>query len=174
MKLLSLLRDIEPEQLPWERRKGALDADKTVRSNWRKLMNIRPREPVFQDAGSETARAFLSENFAGLAQAAQLLGGFSAHQRYLRLVSDLRQTSRLGRHLRREIVWLHRLLTFDFVGDPDAAETAYFAEIDPADPVVHELCRLAEAVHALLAAIARGPDTAEDPAGDRKGRDAAA
>lgn len=136
-------------------------------------MNIRPQNLVFQDAGLNTARGFFSKNIAGLGHAAQLLGGFSACQRYLRLVSDLRQTSRLSRQLRGEIVWLHRLLTLDLVGDPDAVETALFSEIDPADPVVHDLCRLAEAVHALLVAIACGPDTAEDPAGDRKGRDAA-
>lgn len=136
-------------------------------------MNIRLQNFAAQDSGLHLVQDFFSQNLESVTHAASLLGGFTAYQRCLRLASDLRQASRLCRHLRYEVVWLHKLLMLDAVGDPDAVETAHFSEIDPADPIVHELCLVADAVGDLLETLADLSDVAIDDKQDGRERDAA-
>ncbi len=52
----------------------------------------------------------------------------------------------LSRRLSRQLVTLHQLLTLHNVHDPKRVEAAYFAEIDPASPIVEDICLLSEAL----------------------------
>ncbi|SFQ10540.1 hypothetical protein [Tranquillimonas alkanivorans] len=82
--------------------------------------------------------------------AALLLGGPDWLRRAQRLLGDLVSAPRLTRRLDRELRALHALLTFEHVGDLDRLETALFAELDPEDPVVADLCLLADALEEHL------------------------
>lgn len=50
----------------------------------------------------------------------------------------------LTRRLRYRIAALHGLLTLSNVHDIETLEVACFAELDPASPIVEELCLLTE------------------------------
>ena len=54
----------------------------------------------------------------------------------------------------RDLVGLHRLLSLDAVDDPDSLEASLFAEIDPASPIVEEICLLTDALRDRLEALA--------------------
>jgi hypothetical protein len=45
---------------------------------------------------------------------------------------------------------LHDLLTLQHVADLDREECGYFAEIDPADPAVEEICLLSDGLLGIL------------------------
>lgn len=107
-----------------------------------------------QKAALARVRRFVVDHGSAILNASMLLGGPGARQRCAKLSQDLREASELTRRLRFELVELHRLLSLDRVGDPDAIETACFVEIDPDDPRVHDLCRLADGVYDLLVSIA--------------------
>ena len=53
----------------------------------------------------------------------------------------------------RELEALHALLTLTHVGDPERDECAFFAALDPADPVVEEICLIADALESTLDAL---------------------
>ena len=111
-----------------------------------------------------TVRRFLAEQSQAICNAALLLGGTAAERRCLQLICDVRQTPTLTRHLQSELVALHRLLSLEHVSDPEAPEAAFFAAIDPADPVVFDICRLTDAVHDLLVEISSGDPSRSDGA----------
>lgn len=85
-----------------------------------------------------------------LQNAALLLGGRPALQRTQRLLDELTSAPRMTRRLARELRALHDLLTLEHVGDPDRIETELHAAIHPADPVVEDLCLLAEGIEERL------------------------
>ena len=60
--------------------------------------------------------------------------------------------------LRAELVELDRLLFLDRVDDPDSVEAGCFAEIDPASPVVEEICVLADEFRSHLISVAESDD----------------
>ncbi|WP_232520773.1 hypothetical protein [Rhodobacter sp. CZR27] len=60
------------------------------------------------------------------------------------------QAARVPPLLRRELAALLRLLALDEVDDPDGDAAGYFAAINPADPRVHENCRLTEAFREVV------------------------
>ncbi len=100
-------------------------------------------------------REFFNEHGAACTNAALILGGQRAHARTVALIATIRESARLSRHLKIELIHLHRLLTLDFVGHPDAEETAFFAEIDPGDPLVEDICLLSDWLLGVLKAIGR-------------------
>lgn len=117
---------------------------------------------VFDPAADlELARAFLHAHGTALAAVAHMLGGAAASGRVFLLIETLRDACRLTRSQHRHLVDLYRLLSLENVGDPERIETAMFAAIDPASPIVEEICRLAEALEALLHQI-----SADEGAGD--------
>lgn len=118
-------------------------------------------------------RRFVAKHLADLSDASLLLGGPAAQRRFLRLVSRLRHASRLGPHLRREIRWLHGLLTLELVGEPDATDPGHFCDIHPNDLVVTVICRLADAMTEVLCALPDASAPADTPAAARPARDAA-
>ena len=113
--------------------------------------------PSFQggDARIELLRRFLAEHSEALAQAVDLLGGPAAEGRARRLMEAAGRAPRLSPALLRELEALHALLSLEHVDDLDGPEAGFFCEIDPASPVVEEVCLLTDELTALLDAIDR-------------------
>ena len=95
-------------------------------------------------------KAFIAQNDLDLQNAVLLLGGASALMRLHRFRRTLNTSSSKSIRLRRELTWLHDLLSLEHVGDFDADESAHFAMIDPEDPVVWSICTLTETVADLI------------------------
>ncbi|QFS83055.1 hypothetical protein [Roseivivax sp. THAF197b] len=99
---------------------------------------------------------FLAENGEGLQNAALLLGGRPWLRRVQRLLdAALTQTS-VTRRVVRELHELRDLLHLEHVHELDRPESAYFAELDPSEPYVEEICLLAEALDEALETALRG------------------
>lgn len=94
--------------------------------------------------------AWVYENGDALINASLLLGGLPAHRRTARLVAELKSAGHLSRRHVRELKVLHELLTLENVADPDRDESVYFAAIDPADPVVSDICMLSDNLGNLI------------------------
>lgn len=102
-----------------------------------------------QIQGTQATKAFLTfiqDYSEALQNAALLLGGQWALKRVQFLVDHLATNRALTRRAKSDIVALHKLLTLQNVGDPERIETALFSNLDPADPVVEELCLLSDAL----------------------------
>ncbi len=89
---------------------------------------------------------FIQDYSEALQNAALLLGGQWALRRVQFLLDHLSITRTLTRRAKLDLVALHKLLTLQNVGDPERLETALFTDIDPADPIVEELCLLSDAL----------------------------
>lgn len=97
---------------------------------------------------------FLADNNEGLEHAAALLGGSVAARRARGLVDALSTPRpRLTRRICRELIALHRLLALEDVGTPGHPTAHYFSTIDPADPVVEEICLLTDGLSDCLRAL---------------------
>jgi len=129
-------------------------------------MSPRQRKPAARmgDADLAAVRTFIAAHADALLHASRLLGGPPARRRYEALIDEIRDDARLTRRMRQGLVDLHALLTLQHVADPGRIETACCAEIDPADPVVEDICCLADALWDLLAEIARGAAQDDPPA----------
>jgi len=101
----------------------------------------------------EIKKFFLFHGEAML-NATMLLGGEPAQRRCLALQGHISEAHGLTRHITRELAGLHALLMLERVGDPDTIETELFQFIDPDDPVVQDLCLLADRLQDLLLRIA--------------------
>lgn len=97
---------------------------------------------------------FLLTRADALINASALLGDQQAVRRTSRLLEGIIDAPRLTRHLRREIVSLHRLLALDNVDDSQSVEAACFASIDPSSPIVEEICELTDALRSQLYSLA--------------------
>jgi hypothetical protein len=95
-------------------------------------------------------KAFIAQNDLDLQNAVLLLGGAPALMRLQRFRRTLNTSSNKSIRLRRELTWLHDLLSLEHAGDFDTEEAGHFAMIDPADPVVWSICTLTEAVAELI------------------------
>ncbi|WPY96303.1 hypothetical protein T8T21_16140 (plasmid) [Limimaricola variabilis] len=106
-------------------------------------------------AAAETALAeFALRHAEALVSAAGHLGDVPAVRRAARLLRDLLDTPPLTRRLRTELIALHRLLSLDGVEDLDSLEAGCFAALDPASPVIEEICLLTDGLRDHLAALA--------------------
>ena len=114
-----------------------------------------PRSPQGGDTRIELLLRFFAQHSEALAQAADLLGGPAAEGRARRLAGAAACAPRLSPALRRELEALHALLSLEDVDDLDGPEAGFFAMIDPAWPVVEDLCLLTDELTALLDAIDR-------------------
>lgn len=96
--------------------------------------------------------SFVVANCAALTCAAVLPGGPDVERRTKRLVDDLSLAPPMTRRLRRELDALEDLLSLRHVNDPDRIEAERFAQIDPENPVVVQICLLLENLRAARAA----------------------
>lgn len=106
--------------------------------------------------------SWLSDNADALMNASQLLGGVRAARRTARLLDDLRRQPALNTRVRRELRALRDLLTLEHVDDPNREDGAFFAQIDPADPIVYDLCMLQEGLDEHLGALPKPGATLPD------------
>ena len=101
---------------------------------------------------------FLSQNYEGLQNAALVLGGGLALKRVQYLLDHLNTSRELNRRARLDLVALHEPFTLKYVGDPERLETALFAEIDPSDPMVEDICLLTDELEDHMRAIDAASD----------------
>ena len=92
---------------------------------------------------------YFIDHHSSLRCAATLLGGPDAARRADRLSQAVADARGMTRRLRGELDWLLGLLTLRHVHDFDRPEADCFALIDPASPVVEEICLLTEALASL-------------------------
>lgn len=95
---------------------------------------------------------FLSNYSNALTHAARLLGGSRGAKLVADLMDDLQRNPSLSRRGMRLAQQILDLLQLEHVGDPDREEAAYFAAIDPCDPVVSEICLLSDGFAAAVQA----------------------
>ena len=130
-------------------------------------MNFPLRHPVRSTLGGclriDLVRGFLGQHSEALAQAADLLGGPAAEGRARRLAGAVARAPRLSPALRRELEVLHALLSLEDVADLDGVEAACFAAIDPASPLVEEVCLLTDELTRLLDELDRLAEEAAPP-----------
>jgi len=102
------------------------------------------------DVGEIALRAFLSTHDEALGHAADLL----ADRRGARLINAIRdglnQPGLLTRRLRRLLLDLRSLLFLDHAYDEYWDDAECFVTLDPDDPIVPELCRLADGLDNAL------------------------
>ncbi|WP_102227145.1 hypothetical protein [Acidimangrovimonas sediminis] len=116
------------------------------------LREISPRASARADADhGDPLRIFMSNHLNGLRDAAGLLAG----QRGVRLVETIadrlhNDTTRIARATWLAIRDLLGILTLEHVHDERRPEAGFFARIDPADPVVEEVCLLTDGLRAAL------------------------
>ncbi|ETX15518.1 hypothetical protein OCH239_13770 [Roseivivax halodurans JCM 10272] len=133
------------------------------RRKWRYKVLITPIKSETRgcNVGLVAAKRIVQDKGPDFMTAAEILGGPAALRRCARVFSDIKTAGTLSRRMKRELVWLHRLLTLDLGGDPVSMDAACFAAIEPDDPRVHGICRAADFLDDLLVEIA-----ADNPACD--------
>lgn len=107
-------------------------------------------EAITKPAGEIALRSFWSTHDEALGNAATLIGG----QRGARLVSTIRealaQPGPATRRLCRHLLELRDLLFLEHVHDENLEDAALFAQLDPNDPIVPEICHLADGFQRVL------------------------
>ncbi|MEE4210707.1 MAG: hypothetical protein V2I43_15755 [Parvularcula sp.] len=102
-------------------------------------------------------RAFVHENLDALLNAAALLGGRPG-LRLAQAVSDgLRDVGAPSRRTMEALDDLLDLLMLEHVHDTDRIEAGRFVLIDPASPIVEEICLLADGLDDALDAYRAAP-----------------
>ena len=111
----------------------------------------------FPDAESPRADApfaavltFVQKHREALQHAAELLAGRRGASLANRIAEDLSDASTLSRRCRRDLEDLLCILALENVDDFNREEAARFAAIDPASPVVKEICFLTDALRDVL------------------------
>lgn len=103
-------------------------------------------------AGELALRAFFAGHDEALGHAAVLLAGRRGARLVNAIRDDLDQPGRITRRVQRLLLELRRILFLDHVHDDDWDNTGSIAMMEPDDPIVPEICLLAdgldEALHA--------------------------
>ncbi|WP_322865311.1 hypothetical protein U5922_003345 [Aquicoccus sp. G2-2] len=136
------------------------------------LRNL-PTKTLSADPQLAAVRAHFAEQGTALCNAATLIDGEAGKARVLRLVSALREASRLDQATRRKLVDLHRLLSLDPVVDELEPDLSSWGLLDPASPEVEELCLLTDRLYDLLVKIGELDDEREAMALALRQQDAA-
>lgn len=103
------------------------------------------------DAPLATVLAYVEEHREALQHAAELLAGRRGAALAARIAEDLSDAKCLSRRCRRDLEDLLDILALENVDDPDREEAACFAALDPASPVVEEICLLTDGLRDVLA-----------------------
>lgn len=120
-----------------------------------------PTKTLSTDPRLSAVRAHFAEDGEALCNAAALIDGDPGRARVLRLMSSLREASRLDRTIRLRLVELHRLLSLDPVIDVFEPDLSSWVLLDPASQEVEELCLLTDRLYDLLVEIGER-DEAQD------------
>ncbi len=95
-------------------------------------------------------RRFIEHYSDALRHAGRLLGGHEMANVVDEIADALDRENVLSRRTMSLLQDLEELLFLENVSDPHRAEAGYFAAIDPFDPVVEEICLLADGLRAAL------------------------
>lgn len=117
-----------------------------------------PSKTLSADETLDAVREHFAEHGAALCNAAGLIDDEAGTARVLRLISGLREASRLDRATRRRLVDLHRLLSLAPVIDAFEPYLSSWILLDPASPEVEELCLLTDRLYDLLVEIGERDD----------------
>lgn len=98
-------------------------------------------------------RSFVFTNSEALQNASLLLGGQPALHRTRGLIDNGSTARALTRGMRTEIQAFYDLLKLVHVSDPHRSEAGFFALIDPAWPVVEEICLLSDKMSEVIEAF---------------------
>ena len=105
----------------------------------------------------ENLRRFLQEQMEPLSNSALALAGRKGG----RIVDDIRkeilQPGPLSRRTQQKLAELLAILSLENVHDETFDEAACFAMIDPADPIVEEICLLTDGLRAALVSAGLRP-----------------
>lgn len=110
-------------------------------------------KPLSTDPQHATVCAHFAQHGEALRNAAGLLQGQTGEARVLRILSDLRTSTKLERATRRRLVELHRMISLDPVFGNSEVDTGPWQLLDPSSREVEDICLLADALFALLAEI---------------------
>lgn len=136
------------------------------------LRNL-PTKTLSANLQLAAARAHFDKHGSALCNAAGLIDGEAGTARVLRLMTGLREASRLDRATRRRLVDLHRLLSLDPVIDELEPDLSHWSLFDPASIEVEELCLLTDRLYDLLVEIGELDDERDALALALPARDAA-
>ena len=95
---------------------------------------------------------YLNDHHEALCNAAALLGGQTGVRLAQSIFDGLNDQSFICRRTMMALDNLIDLLMLEHVEDLERAEAAHFAAIDPASPVVEEICLLADSLHSVISA----------------------
>ncbi|MEP1589443.1 hypothetical protein [Sulfitobacter sp.] len=95
-------------------------------------------------------RTFVAEHGTDLCNAAGRIAGDAGTAHVLRLMSMLREASRLDRTMRLRLVDLHRLLSLDLVVEAYEPDFSTWVFLDPASEEVENLCLPTDRLYDLL------------------------
>lgn len=107
---------------------------------------------VSQDEQSCLHR-LLQEKGLALRHAAYLLAGGRGDKLVDELARRLAAERVLSRTTQRRASDLLDILALEFVDDPEREEAQRFSEIDPADPVVEEICLLTDELRQVIETV---------------------
>lgn len=117
-------------------------------------MKIDPKSTFSRDLSPEIPAdpvlSFVSTHHQGLWHAARLLGGYDSARLVDRCVELLAQDRCLTPRTRIMLGQILAVLSLEQVDDPALPYMGYFAVIDPKDPVVDEICLLADGMRDAL------------------------
>lgn len=105
-----------------------------------------------QPTALDDLRAYLGENRSGLLDVVALLGGQPGVRLAQSVLDGFDTPGMPTRRTMQAIDDLLDLLMLENVHDPDRIEAGRFAMIDPASPIVEEICLLADGLDDMLEA----------------------
>lgn len=120
-------------------------------------MKLDPKTTFTPDPAQETPTdpilCFVAAHHVGLWHSARLLGGYESARLVDRCAELLAQDRSVTPRTRIMLDQILAVLSLDKVDDPDLPYMGYFAEIDPSDPVVEEICLLTDRLRDMLERI---------------------
>jgi len=106
---------------------------------------------IAQEAPVDPVLSFISRHHEGLWHAARLLGGYESARLVDRCVEFLVQNRRVTPRSAIMLDQILAVLSLEHVHDENLPYMGFFALIDPCDPVVEEICLLADGLRHALA-----------------------
>ena len=106
--------------------------------------------PVSSPDSFRALRLFLQDNRDGFANAAKILAGRRGMRVLHTVLDGVRTSDAPTRAVRAAMRDLLGILTLEHVHDENREEAALFAAIDPAAPVVEEICLLSDGLRRCL------------------------
>ena len=103
-----------------------------------------------QQFAAKPVIALFKKSHSEIWHSARLLGGFEASRLVDQCVGALEQDAAITNRVRIMLDQILKMLSLDEVDDPNQHFMAYFAVIDPLDPVVEEICLLTDSLRAAI------------------------